>query len=214
MVNGILFELSVSVINQNWTDMKKLLLIITLLFSFAVVLPASAQNEQNLTKKELRKLEKQRKKEAKEKAEKEEFEKVKQLVNDTSFVFIANRLYGKHGRMFNINPSLNFLAVNKNKATYQFAFQGLVGWNGIGGVTFEGDLAKYEVKISKNAKKASYVEMVFRPRGVGGLPYINITFFGSQATMDLTLDDGTRIRLDGEIKSIQEAHIFKGQPIF
>jgi len=194
---------------------------ITLLISITAILLAGfntyAQSEkstQKLSKRELRKIEKQKKKEAKILAEKQEFEKVKQLVQDTTFVFVADKLYGDRGRMFNVNPTLNFLAVNKKEATYQFAFQGIIGWNGVGGVTFNGDIVKYEVKLGKNINKASYVEMVFRPKGVGGLPYINITFFGSRATVDLTLDNGNRIRLDGEIKSLQEAEIFKGQSIF
>ncbi len=194
--------------------MKKLLYIFSIVIAIAVAFPATAQNNQNISKKELRKLEKKWKKEAKAKAEKEEFEKIKKLVNDTSFVFIANRLYGNNGILFNVNPLLNFLAVNKKEAIYQFAFQGLVGWNGVGGATFKGDLVKYEVKLAKNTNKASYIKMIFRPRGVGGLPYINITFFGKEATMDITFDDGTRIRLDGELKSVNDANIFIGQSIF
>jgi hypothetical protein len=194
-------------------NIKKLIYLLGMLIMITSAMPLSAQTEQ-LSKKQLKKLEKQKKKAAKEQAEKLEYEKVKQLVKDTTFVFIANRLYGPGGKTFNLNQTLNFLAVNKHDATYQFSFHGIIGWNGVGGVTFNGDVNKYEYKFGKNINKASYIEMIFRPRGVGGLPYINITFFGSSATMDLTLDDGTRIRLDGQIKSIQEADIIKGHSIF
>ena len=194
--------------------MRSLLIMLSLVFAISTTMPLKAQNEKQLSKRELKKLEKKKKKEAEEKAEYEDFLKIKRLIDDTTFVFVADRLYGERGRTFNLNSSLNFLIVNKKEGSYQFSFHGISGWNGLGGATFNGDITKYEVKYGKNFKKPTYVSMIFRPRGVGGLPYINITSYGSKAIMDLTLDNGTRIRLDGEIKPIGEADILKGHSIF
>jgi len=194
--------------------MKKLILILSVLFLVGSITPLTAQTDQKLSKKEQRKKEKQAKKAAKEAAEKEAFDKVQRLISDTAFVFVANRLRGNGGASFSVNPSVNFLAVHGQHATYQFAFQGIVGWNGVGGATFDGDVVKYEFKPSENPNKGGYLEMMFRPRGVGGLPYISISFFANSATVNITLDDGNRITLDGMIKSIAEAGVFKGQTIF
>ena len=185
-----------------------------MLFFVGGIAPLTAQTDQKLSAKEQRKLEKKAKKEAREAAEKEAFEKVQKMVQDTAFVFVANRLRGNGGASFSVNPTVNFLAVHGSHATYQFAFQGLMGWNGVGGATFDGDVIQYDFKPSDNPNKGGYVDMTFRPRGVGGLPYITISFFANSATMNITLDNGDRITLDGEIQSLQDAGVFKGQAIF
>lgn len=194
--------------------MKQIILIISVLFFAGAVMPVTAQNDQNLSTKEQRKLEKKAKKEARAAAENEAFEKLQQLVKDTAFVFVANRLRSNGGASFSVNPSVNFLAVHGKNATYQFAFQGLVGWNGVGGATFDGEVVKYDFSPAENPNKGADLDMMFRPRGVGGLPYISISFFANSATMNLTLDNGDRITLDGEIKSIQDAGVFKGNTLF
>ena len=193
--------------------MKKTFLIIIALIVTSVIMPLTAQTEKNISEKEQKKLEKQAKKEARLEKEKQAVAKVKQLVKDSAFVFVANRLRGK-GKSYSVNPSVNFMLVNGKSATYQFAFQRLAGWNGIGGATFDGDVVDYEYTLSENTKKASHLKMTFRPEGVGGLPSVTITFFATSATMNLTLDDGTRLTFDGEIKSIQESGVFKGNAVF
>jgi len=195
-------------------DMKRLFLVLSILLSVTIVMPAFSQTEKTLSKKEQKKLEKQRKKEAEKQKEIMEFNKVKKLVEDSSFVFIATRLYGPNGRVFNLNQTLNFLAVNKKKATYQMSFHGIVGWNGLGGVTFDGHIVKYKVKFAKKPNKSSYLDMLFVPDGIGGITNVSLTFFGTYGTVTLNFDNGTNIRLDGRIKSIEEAGIIKGKSIF
>jgi hypothetical protein len=194
--------------------MKKTLLILGILLTVVFIMPVHAQTNEKLSKKEQRKLEKQKKKAAKEAEELADFNLAKKMVTDTTFVFVANQLYTGNGKTLAINPALNFLTVNKKDATYQFSFHGIIGWNGVGGATFNGTLTQYELKMSDNINKASYIQMIFRPKGVGGLPYINITFFGTKATVDVTLDNGTRFTLDGVLKPINEAEIIKGHSVF
>ncbi len=194
--------------------MKRLFFVLSLFLSMVIVLPAFSQTEQTLSKKEQKKLEKQKKKEEEKQKEIMEFNKVKKLIEDSTFVFIATRLYGPNGKVFNLNQTLNFLAVNKKKATYQMSFHGVIGWNGVGGVTFDGHIVKYNVEFAKKVNKSSYLNMLFVPDGIGGITNVSMTFFGASGTITLNFDDGTNIRLDGRIKSIEEAGIIKGQSIF
>ena len=105
--------------------MKKLLFALSLMVLIGGATPVLAQENHKLTPKEQRKLEKQKKKEAKLKAEQDELNRINALVKDTSFVFKADRLYNKAGVSFEINSSLNFLAVQQGQAVYQFAFNGV-----------------------------------------------------------------------------------------
>jgi hypothetical protein len=123
-------------------------------------------------------------------------------------------LYGERGGTFTIDPTLNFLGVNKEDAVYQFSFRGITGWNGLGGATFEGTVSKYEFNPSENIQKGSKLVMMMQPKGVGGLPYITMTFFGLNATVNITFSNGNRITMDGQIRSIHDAEILKGRPVF
>ena len=194
--------------------MKKIIIAMSIIVLAIGVVPVMAQENNNLTPREQKKMEKQKRKEAKMAADKAENDLVNKLVNDTAFVFVANRLYGNGGVMISVDRGLNFLGVHHGHAVYQFAFQGLVGWNGVGGATFEGDITKYRFEPAKNPNKASNLTMTFRARGVGGNPYVTMTFFGSDGTMDITFNNGNRVRMDGEIKSIKDAGVFKGQSLF
>jgi len=194
--------------------MKKTVMALSILLLAFGFVPVMAQETNNLTPREQKKIEKQKRKEMRIAAEKAENDLINKLVHDTAFVFVANRLYGNRGVMINVDPGLNFLGVHHGHAVYQFAFQGLVGWNGVGGATFEGDITKYKFEPAKNHNKASNLTMTFRARGVGGNPYVTLTFFGSDGTMDITFNNGDRVRLDGEIKSIKDAGVFKGQSLF
>jgi len=194
--------------------MKKLLITLSVLFLFGATVPVMAQVNSNLTPREQRKLEKQNKKEARQAKDLTELKEVNKLVEDTSFVFVASMLYGSRGSLIQVDPSVNFLGVNHGKAVYQFAFNGLVGWNGVGGATFEGNITKYDFKASDNLNKASNLSMNFHARGIAGSPYVTMTFFGSKATVEIQFNTGERIRLDGFIKSVKEAGVYKGQSIF
>ncbi len=194
--------------------MKKIVLLLTALMVLGAAIPVMAQNSKKLTPREQRNIEKQKKKEARREADLAELKEVNKLVNDTSFVFVAHTLYAKDGGSFHVDPSLNFLKVNKGTAVYQFAFNGLVGWNGIGGATFEGKITTYKFKPSESLKKASNLSMNFRAAGVAGSPYVSMTFFGNKATVDIVFSNGERVRLDGEIKPVKGAKVYKGQNSF
>jgi len=194
--------------------MKRIIIALSMLLLIGAAAPVTAQVNSDLTPKEQRKLEKQKKKEAKQTEDMAELKAVNKLVKDTAFVFVANTLYGSRGSSFHVDPSINFLGVNHGKAVYQFAFNGLVGWNGIGGVTFEGDISRYDFKESDNLTKASSLTMNFRAMGVAGSTYVTMSFFGQKATVDILFSTGERVRMDGVIKSAKDAGVYKGQSLF
>ncbi len=194
--------------------MKKIIVALSMLLLMASTAPLMAQVNSNVSPKEQKKLEKQKKKEAQQAEDLAELKTVNKMVKDTAFVFVASTLYGDRGSSFRVDPSVNFLGVSHGKAVYQFAFNGLVGWNGIGGATFEGNITKYEFKESDNLKKASGLTMNFRSPGVAGSPYVTMSFFGTKATVNILFSTGERVRLDGEIKSLNDAGVYKGQSLF
>jgi hypothetical protein len=73
------------------------------------------------------------------------------LITSRNFVLQANYLENKYGDRVNVAPNLNFIQVNGPTGVLQTGLVSGMGFNGVGGVTAEGNLASWE--ILKNAKK-------------------------------------------------------------
>ena len=131
-----------------------------------ISLPSYAQNEgvDSLTTiTENRKLTKEEKKEAKwAKREEKELRKserkfeelqrrevnyvlIKNIVRDSAYVLEATTLYNRYGRSIPVSSSINFLAVSGDSLILQIGSDFGLGPNGVGGVTLEGRILKYEV---------------------------------------------------------------------
>ena len=78
------------------------------------------------------------------------FEIAKEAVENHRFVIVADRISGKQGYSVNVNETTNFVLVQGDKATVQFAIErGISGFNGLGGLTVEGSITKSEIKYDK-----------------------------------------------------------------
>jgi hypothetical protein len=134
------------------------------------------------------------------------------FIEAKQYVLEANSLYDRYGRIAFVNPISNFFVVSDDEAVVQIGFNnGTLGFNGLGGVTLEGKLTKYEVK----------------DRGVGKGFHIKMHFFGNQsATILMEVNDngkalihykgmaGEALRLKGELLDIEESTIFFGSTSF
>jgi hypothetical protein len=193
--------------------MKKFIYFLGLVFALTLFTanPGMAQNKQ-VTKKEQRKLEKQKKKEEREKKSLASRQYYAKLIKNKQFVFQATRLYDSYGRYYLVTPDINFVAIKDNKIILQFGFQGVQGWNGVGGVTAEGFLTDYRFYPGKNNKQAMTVTAYIQPKGAGGSPYftMNISNDGS-ADIQVTLGNGGLLRMGGQVYAPSQASVYKGQ---
>lgn len=196
--------------------MKRLrnILLILLMFGFAVPQVSMAQ-VRHLTPKEIRKIERRKRKVARLKASLRSRAYYANLLKHHYFVFQADRLYGPGGVSYSVSPDVNFFAVVKNKVILQFGFQGLVGWNGVGGLTAEGFLSKYSFRQGKSLKRALSVSGNIRPRGGGGQPYFYLTVNNNgNAYLEVLMIGGGRIRMSGHLVAPSRAAVYKGHSRF
>jgi hypothetical protein len=201
---------------QNKNAMKKVknILLLILLLAFAVPQVSYAQGRR-LTKKEIRKIERRKPKVARLKASLRSRAYYANLLKHHFFVFQADRLYGPGGMSYSVSPDVNFFAVVKNKVILQFGFQGIVGWNGVGGLTAEGFLAKYNFSEGKSLKRALTVAGNIRPRGGGGQPYFYMTINNNgNAYLEVLMIGGGRIRMSGHVVAPSQAAVYKGHSRF
>ncbi len=193
--------------------MKKFIYFLGLLFIITLSLPNTgmAQKKQ-ITKKEQRKLEKQKKKEKREKRSLSSRKYYAKLIKNKQFVFQATRLYDSYGHYYSVTPDINFVAIKGNKIILQFGFQGVLGWNGVGGFTAEGFLTDYRFNTGKNNKQALTVTAHIQPKYGGASPYftMNISNDGS-ADIQVTLENGGLLRMGGQVYAPSQSSVYKGQ---
>lgn len=164
-----------------------------------------AQGEKKLSKKERKELKKQQQIEKKQ--------AIIALLDSKAWVIEAHTVFDRYNQSYQINPSINFVGVKENEGALQLGFNGLIGWNGVGGITIDGDVTKYEVKEGKSNASPT-VNLRFQGRGIGSAT-INITINSSgQATARVNGDFGDRITFSGVIKSLEESNVYKGQSLF
>ncbi|GMT46186.1 MAG: hypothetical protein IEMM0006_2018 [bacterium] len=192
--------------------MKKFIYFLGLVFALTLFTANSgmAQSKQ-LTKSEQRKLEKQKKKEERKKKSLASRQYYTKLIKSRRFVFQATRLYDSYGRYYSVTPDINFVAIKDNKIILQFGFQGIQGWNGVGGITAEGFLKNYRFYPGKNNKQAMTVTAQIQPKFGGASPYFTMSISNDgSADIQVTLDNGGLLRMGGQIYTPSQASVYKG----
>ncbi|NME68385.1 DUF4251 domain-containing protein [Flammeovirga aprica] len=132
---------------------------ISLMLSSNLFAQDASFDEQPLTKQELRaqkRLEKKKEREQKKLIAKQLeliiHENAVRGIDSASFVLEATQVYDRYGNVENVNSNINFVKVVGNKAVFQLGFDGVVGLNGVGGITMEGTISGYEVEKLDNGR--------------------------------------------------------------
>lgn len=172
----------------------------------------SAQNQANSKQK----MTKQERKEKRLKASLESRKHFFQLLQARLFVMEANELYGRTGVMIPVSPSLNFLAVKGNKVIFQFGLDGgMMGPNGVGGMTAEGFIDHYSFNPGKTTHKTMEVSGDIRPKGSGDWVQFYLTVGNNgNAYLNMTFPYGGRLSMNGYIRGFNKSSVFKGQTWF
>lgn len=131
---------------------------------------------------------------------------------DKTYVLEALQVFSKQGETFHLNSSTNFVYINGDQAILQLSFDGLIGWNGIGGITVKGRITKYEVQL-ENKNKPIYIRLNIQ----GSTGFQDITLWISNSgsgEAQITDMQGNRIRFTGNIVSLEETSVFVGMETF
>ena len=135
-----------------------------------------------------------------------------EIFEQKSFVIEANTVYSKKGRSFQMNSSINFVKLNKGVGVVQLGFDGIIGWNGVGGITLDGNVTNYKVDKGDGTKMPSVSFNMNGPSG-GGTVRISVNSSGnSRATIDGNFGD--RITFSGPLVPLSESSTYQGQTLF
>lgn len=191
----------------------KSLFIVALSFILVFISTIAFTQETEISQKEQRKLDKEKKKQEKETAALESQKVYAEMLESKYYVFMGNSLAGDAGAVYSVTPAYNFLSVSGNQVVFQFSFDGIVGWNGIGGITLKGEIEDYKFEPAKNSKKPMRVTASVRTTTRWGKPYLTMTVFEEgYASITLTVKEST-INMSGQVVKPEDSGVYEGMEI-
>ena len=187
--------------------------LLTLILAFVFVLGAFSQEEtQQLSKQEIKKLQKEQKK-AEKAAEAERMAEVTSfMVHQQQFVLEADYLSDKYGQRVPVTPTINFVMVDSVAGTVQFGSAEAIGYNGVGGVTVDGRVTKYEYSVI-GKKEDSYSIRLILMSSIG--TYDITLMVNSQGYADASIRGNWSGQLNyhGKLVPLTLSRVYKGTPI-
>jgi len=162
--------------------------VIVLLFTIAV----TGQGQVSLSKEEKKAL----KLEQKKQKETELSMTTAEALKSGTFVLKADRIRGRGGYLMNVDPTINFVAVEGKDAYVQVSPSSGYGMNGLGGVTLRGKITSIDIEQGK--KHGSYNIVVNTIGHAGNITILmNVNQTGEMASATVNTNWGNRIELNG-----------------
>ena len=191
--------------------MKKLVLY---LFIFSFGLTSFAQEEEGqMSRKELKQIAKEEKK-AKRAAEDEQLKEVTDLMlHMHRFVLEADYVGDGKGQRIPVSSNINFIGIDSTEAVIQLGTVHGSGYNGVGGITVDGRVTKYDLQIIEGKRGKSYSLMVNIMTNVG---IYDITFLISElGYTDATIKSlrAGQLQYSGKLVPIGLSRVYKGSSI-
>jgi hypothetical protein len=130
------------------------------------------------------------------------------LLNAKSFVLVADFLQNGYGERVPVVPNLNFIKVNRLNGILQTGSNSAQGYNGVGGVTAEGNLGTWS--ISKDYKSLSYTVHFSISTNIGYYDiFLNVNS-ENNATATITGLGPGRLTWIGHLETVNNSRVFKG----
>jgi hypothetical protein len=187
--------------------MKTLLSFVTALMIISA-LPAQDTTIVHLSKEELKKKRKEEKAAAKE----AEYQSTKAIIDSRYFILEADFLSNQRGNRRFVNSSINFIMIDSLTATVQIGSNYGIGYNGVGGITAEGNIVKWIVEFNDISKSILIKMSMISSLGIYDI-FFNISSSGNTTATLSTLRYG-RLIFEGKIKPAMESTIYKGSATY
>jgi len=187
--------------------MKKSIILVFLI-SFSLVLFAQ-QKESKLTRKEKKEIRKQEQ----IALEKTMSERLDSCIDSQQWVLEASMLSNRKGNTVNVNNTLNFIALDGDKAFIQLGSNSRLGPNGVGGISLEARVSKYE--LTKDEKKGTYFIHIYLMSAVGTFDIqLDSNASGQIASATIQGNTASRLRYTGELVPLNLSSVYRGTPFY
>lgn len=187
--------------------------ITTLLLAFVFILGAYTQDDEKLSKSELRRLQKEQQK-AEKAAEMEQMAELTNLmISRQQFVLEADYISNKTGSRIPVMTHINFVMIDSLVGTIQLGSAMEAGYNGVGGATIEGRISNYKyTKIGK--KQNSYSVTMMFMSSIGIYDIALMVNAGGNADATIRGSWSGALNYHGKLVPLQLSRVYKGQPLY
>lgn len=157
-------------------------------------------------------LSKSERKAAEEARDQADYQAAVQAIKDRSFVLEADRIDFKRGTPVYVTPFTNFVSLDGNHAVIQLGISGYSGWNGVGGITVDGNVSGLGVKTDKRGNVT--VKMSVQGAAVSATVVIKLLAGSNKAsaTVDSNFHSG-RVSFTGALYPTAESNVYKGRSL-
>ena len=131
------------------------------------------------------------------------------LLNARSFVLVADYLKNQYGDMMPVSSMINFIRITGPTAVIQTGSNFSRGYNGVGGVTAEGNIGNWEV--FKDAKRFTHRIRFSIISNIGHYDVSMIVSSDNRASATVTGMWRGRLTWDGHLETAGNSRVFKGQ---
>lgn len=183
--------------------------ILPIFLSFLISLCSFSQDEL-ISKKEQKKLAKEQKRAEQAEKRNEQAAIIKHLLDSQMFVLEADYISDGRGQRIQVISSINFVAIDSTLGLLQIGSPSGLGWNGVGGITVEGKISKYELKTIEGKRGTSYALSIVVMSSIGIYDvHFRISPSGySDATVRSTVSG--QLKYSGHIVPISQSKVYKG----
>lgn len=136
-----------------------------------------------------------------------------EAVADSMFTLEADHVVFKYGQRAYVTSTTNFVAVKKDRATVQVAFNvPVAGPNGMGGVTVDGVVSDYHMSTDRHGNLTTTMNVL----GAGISARLTILLFAdtNEAKVEISPNfNSQRLTLEGHILPSSRSFVVKGNSI-
>ncbi len=158
------------------------------------------------------KLSRQDKKEARKAMLAENYKIIDSLLTHRRFVLEADFLQNEIGERVPVASRINFIKIDGDHGVLQTGNDLRVGYNGIGGVTAEGNVGSW--KISRDKKSLTHKVSFNLQTKLGTYTVFMIVGSENRATATISGSKSGKLTWDGYLLTVDNSKIFKGMETF
>lgn len=150
------------------------------------------------------------KKEARAQALEANKERILELIADRTFVIEASTLFDRYQNRYEVSPNVNFIMISGAQGVVQFGFNHIIGYNGVGGLTFDGTISGFKVLNSKPKGPVTISTNLTAP-GLLGAATLNMTVYADgRASATIVGSFGSRLTFAGNVYHPEESTVYQG----
>lgn len=130
-------------------------------------------------------------------------------LQNKNWVLEANTLQSKSGYTIQVNSTTNFIMVEGDKGTVQLASPNRVGYNGLGGITLQGNISSYNVKTDKRGSVS--VDFIVIGNGINASIFITLYPGSNQGSAAVSSNTwSSKLTYNGYFFLRDDSDVYKG----